>query len=110
MVLIVIIGEDFVRRDGGKVAVRVIGVAVAGDRGQLLLILHGKTLGGAVPSFFEDEWNFASERISIQPRVPSSGLGRVKQRRGGVSIGKTGRLGFEGGTFWQKSARTKLIG
>ena len=38
--------------------------------------------GGVVPSFFGDEWKFASERISIQPRAPFSGLGRVKQRWG----------------------------
>ena len=41
-----------------------------------------KVRGGVVPSFFGDEWKLASERISIQPRAPSSGLGRVKQRWG----------------------------
>jgi hypothetical protein len=31
---------------------------------------------------FGDEWKLASERSSIQPRVPSSGLRKVKQRWG----------------------------
>ena len=31
----------------------------------------GQVRGGVVPSFFGDEWKFASKRISIQPRVPS---------------------------------------
>lgn len=35
---------------------------------------------------FGDEWKLASERISIQPRAPSSGLERVKQSGARVSI------------------------
>jgi hypothetical protein len=38
--------------------------------------------GGAVPSLVGDEGKFASERSSIQPRVPWQALRKLKHRSG----------------------------
>ena len=38
--------------------------------------------GGTIPSVVGDEWNLASERRSIQPRVPLKAWEGFKQRQG----------------------------
>ena len=40
----------------------------------------GLVRGGVVPSFFGDEWKIASERISIEPRVPSQARKKLSRR------------------------------
>jgi hypothetical protein len=57
-------------------------------KARLIIVLRepAKVRGGAIPSVVGDEWRFASERRSIQPRVALQAMMRLEQMSAGISI------------------------